>query len=775
MRDIEKELFLNNFDIDDYDRKLVNSIDDFESKIKGEVVIYEEDLRKMIKKEIDIRFLNTSKIESMEKIFEKAKYDKIDLSRWDMENVSIMSYMFFEADAEEIILPKVTDDLIEASGLFSSCEYLKKIEMSDVDFTYVKNWFQMFYGCKSLLGLPEIKNKPKLISNLYDAFALNHSLKKLDLSEYDLDRVRTMERAFLNCNNLEEVIFPKAKMLNLNDTGHAFSGCSALRKLDLSNSISFRRISDTSNMFSDCVKLEEVSFGNSAGALLDIDMSCMFKNCYSLRSVDMSGLFSKEIENRDYNVKSMFENCVNIESATVPVIYQFRDINKNNFKNMIEGCSGLERLSLNKYDNFENTLDFFKEKQSIFLGSRLFNFRSNSKFKKVYTVDSDMLYLNFQDSLDFLEFIEMGQSYGVYSNEDNPDSLYLKIGFDKMLGLSSKEKGLFLGSGVLENAEGHDFEKMESRFFEESLDAMEEGAIPLTETEINVLIKNGRDIRFVDSSKVTDLEEIFFNLCEDRVIDLSRWDVSNVKSVDDAFSACDAEEIILPDFRNNTEIDSLSALFSSCKNLKKVDLSKFREESIGGFDRLFEDCINLKEVVFGEGIFSEYSCSAYETFRNCHNLEKVKGFDFEVDMKNAFSGLDKETVERVFDIDTRDYSMYKLGLLEDQGKLEGLGHYAFLKEKDLEEYLIENKTEENEKSVEQLLGFIKGKGHLSVMEEVGFIVDFEENSFNCKVCENPDEVVPLVFKHINEMKAQKKLKQELENKTSNNRRQGNRM
>lgn len=183
MRDIEKELFLNNFDISNYNQDLVDSIECFEEKIKGELPIEPVDLLDLIEQTVDIRFVDTSEIGSMGGLFRDSKYEKLDLSRWDTKNVFSMSSMFEDS------------------------KYLKSINLSSFSTNNVEYIDMMFKGC--------------------------FSLENLDLSSFENNGIRDLESMFSGCRSLESVDLSNFTMNKVLNTQFMFSGCFSLGKVNL--------------------------------------------------------------------------------------------------------------------------------------------------------------------------------------------------------------------------------------------------------------------------------------------------------------------------------------------------------------------------------------------------------------------------------------------------------------------------------------------------------------------------------------------------------------
>tara|TARA_Y100001960_G_scaffold332700_1_gene434299 strand:+ start:23139 stop:23990 length:852 start_codon:yes stop_codon:yes gene_type:complete len=190
--DKEKEIFLKNFDLKDYNQKLLSSVPDFELKMKGLCPVEESELRKMIDYQVDIRFLDVSKIEYMITMFKRSMYKVIDLSRWDMKNVTQTDQMFFSCP--NLVTLNLTnfkaESLIEMDYMINNCPKLENLIMPDFIGEKVAISVAVFGDCPKLkeIDLPNSKISCKeyedsLFDSKRELKKINYSGKILDFDE----------------------------------------------------------------------------------------------------------------------------------------------------------------------------------------------------------------------------------------------------------------------------------------------------------------------------------------------------------------------------------------------------------------------------------------------------------------------------------------------------------------------------------------------------------------------------------------------------------------
>ena len=117
-----------------------------------------------------------------------------------------------------------------------------------------------------------------LIEDLSGLFrGIGEYTKTLDLSGWKTSNVKSMNRLFYCCSNLESLDLSGWDTSNVNDMSWMFFYCSGLKSLDLSG-WDTSKVKDMSNMFTDCSRLESLDLsGWDTSSIKCIDY--MFDNC----------------------------------------------------------------------------------------------------------------------------------------------------------------------------------------------------------------------------------------------------------------------------------------------------------------------------------------------------------------------------------------------------------------------------------------------------------------------------------------------------------------
>jgi len=89
--------------------------------------------------------------------------------------------------------------------------------------------------------------------------------------------------------------------------------------------------------------------------------------------------------------------------------------------------------------------------------------------------------------------------------------------------------------------------------------------------EIIGIKKDFIDFNDIDVSEITDMEDIFSWKSEITHIDISFWDVSNVKNMRQMFCGCkNLEKIGNISIWNTKNLEDITGMFYGCKNLKDI-------------------------------------------------------------------------------------------------------------------------------------------------------------------------------------------------------------
>ena len=215
--------------------KPIDSEDHYEYTPKTKEELIENIEECLDSKNYDLNCIDTREITDMSSLFYDTKFkdiiEKIDISKWNVNNVTNMKYMFFECinftgkGLEKWDVSKVEDmfnmfyacekftgksienwnvsNVTNMYYMFGDC-YNFNCDLSKWNVSNVKNMSRMFYGCKKFEGKGLENWNVSNVTNMENMF-VNCTNLNCDFSNWDVNNVDNMQFMFYNCNSLKNI------------------------------------------------------------------------------------------------------------------------------------------------------------------------------------------------------------------------------------------------------------------------------------------------------------------------------------------------------------------------------------------------------------------------------------------------------------------------------------------------------------------------------------------------------------------------------------------
>lgn len=290
-----------------------------------------------------IKYLKTDKVTNMGSMFSMCDLTSLDLSTFDTNNVTDMSFMFAmsfylkDINVSNFDTRKVTN----MEGMFMRCYFLPSLDLSSFNPCNVTDMSQMFSGCETLESLNLSNFNTGSVTNTWQMFSSCVNLTSLDVSKFDTKNIVNMEGMFRGCRGLTSLDVSHFDTKNVKNMGYLFMDCVSLTSLDLRN-FDTGNVENMKYMFDNCKNMTSL-YVNSFDTRKVTDMPCMFNNCSSLTSLDISnfdtsiGVFMWEL----------FGNCSSLESLILGDHFVSYETTGSAFggEKTFYGCSKLNKVT----------------------------------------------------------------------------------------------------------------------------------------------------------------------------------------------------------------------------------------------------------------------------------------------------------------------------------------------------------------------------------------------------------------------------------------------
>ena len=219
--------------------------------------------------------------------------------------------IFFFNETDNLVELIWNKDITFCNYMFSDCNAITEINLSNFNTSLVKEMTSMFHNCRSLTSLVLSNFDTSQVIKMNYMFVGCSSLISLDLSNFNTSQVIAMNYMFCNCSSLTSLDLSNFNTSQVTSMDYMFDGCLSLTSLDLSN-FNTSQVINMEKMFQYCSLLTSLDLSNFNTSKVT-SMSYMFYNCSSLISLDLSKFNTSQVSCFQY----MFFGCKNLEYINI--------------------------------------------------------------------------------------------------------------------------------------------------------------------------------------------------------------------------------------------------------------------------------------------------------------------------------------------------------------------------------------------------------------------------------------------------------------------------
>ncbi len=359
---------------------------------------------------------------------------------------------------------------------------------------------------------------------------------------------------------------------------------------------------DSELLFNNFQNLTEIEGLENVNTYYTTNMASMFRECVSLESLDLSYFDTSNVE----IMYRMFNGMSSLQSLN---INNFDTSNVENMAEMFSGSNALTSLDLRHF-NMSKVTDL----SGMFLecGSLVNLNLSGWDVSNVYAGTDIFGYLICLVNLDISNWIVSSSSVIDFFNTDTCGELkYLnasgwhwkKFGaeycrLDFTLDAGSSFETLDISNWKVEDKNPESSLRVpyssarnlivRNWVFKENIDELQ----GMFESQLYESI----DLSGWDTSKMTNMDRMFYECSNLESLDLSDFDTSKVTSMADMFDGCSSlTNLDLSNF-NTSNVDDMSSMFERCSSLTNLNVSNFNTRNVVIMERMFSDCISLTSL-----------------------------------------------------------------------------------------------------------------------------------------------------------------------------------
>ncbi|WEV72233.1 BspA family leucine-rich repeat surface protein [Bifidobacterium sp. ESL0790] len=296
---------------------------------------------------------DTSNVVSMEQMFQDdSALENLDgISNWNVPKLERITQMFLEAKSiDHLDLSAWRSNVLAGIRYaFYDMAALKSLDVSNWNVAGVDDMYGTFQGDSLLSELKGLDtwNASSALNNMAEMFTNDSALTSVDLSGWDLSGVTHMNELFFGDGSLKTIKGLNKKTGQLADAGQAFFGCESLESLDLTG-WDTSALTDMNRMFFDTYALTELK-GVGAWDVSNVtNMDTMFYDAKSLKSIDLSHWDTKNVT----IMRNMFAE--DIALSEIKGVENFNTGNVTNMASMFGMYNGdtgsFTKLDLNSWN-----------------------------------------------------------------------------------------------------------------------------------------------------------------------------------------------------------------------------------------------------------------------------------------------------------------------------------------------------------------------------------------------------------------------------------------
>ncbi|MBQ3665122.1 MAG: BspA family leucine-rich repeat surface protein [Lachnospiraceae bacterium] len=146
------------------------------------------------------------------------------------------------------------------------------------------------------------------------------------------------------------------------------------------------------------------------------------------------------------------------------------------------------------------------------------------------------------------------------------------------------------------------------------------------------------DLSGIDTSLVTNMDNLFYGDSSVTLLNLSTFDTSNVTSMANMFYGCSKLAAVDLSSFDTSKVTSMTSMFCNCSGLASIDVSHFDTSKVTSMASMFYGCSKLSDIDVSNFDTSNV-ISMSEMFRSCSSLKSLDLSNFDTSKVTTMTGM----------------------------------------------------------------------------------------------------------------------------------------
>ncbi len=581
-------------------------------------------------KSVDVSNFDTSKVTNINNMFFYcSSLGKIDLSSFNLDKVTddvryiigecnnLSEIKFGEKFTKEVYLPNVSPDGQYCTGWYSDIECTEENKVADKGSNYTPTGAITLYAGV----VPDIY--VKLYTDGTLAFSSKNNLieDKTLYQRWDAVYSRTDPPWKSYSNRVQNVIFvDEIKPLS---TKKWFYMCNNLIAIENIENLDTSDVTDMSYTFCNCTTLKNVDVSNFDTSKVT-NMSYMFAGCSALETINVSNFDISNVT----NMNAMFQSCSNLTKIDIS---NFIVNSKTECSSIFNLCTSLTEIKIG--DNWENSIYLpnptGKEETCIgwYKAKEFIEENKISEPNQYYTPQGAItVYAGFIPNI-YVELTNLGNNeYKLSFAHDK--TLLTRVDYNisgTNYYATNSQPPWRSNSGQITTVEFLDeiTPISTSRWFENF-------------TKLTTIL----NVENLNTSRTIDMRHMFYYCNTLETIDVSRFDISEVRYMYRMFASCKSLKTLDLSSWGQNNVKDMSSMFEACENLESVNISNLDISNVTNMQCMFYQCKSLITLDANNWDTSNVE-NMVQMFYNCENLTTVYANNWDtgnvIDMNYMFA------------------------------------------------------------------------------------------------------------------------------------------